>query len=116
MSSQNSALTQSTRLHKKGSLPDIPWTANNNKLILLLLGEMEKRENAKVLYAHTSVPRIATPSTFVAHCSPSEPSKTIYSFSCIWMLFLAISNAASFIWGEPISTMRWILSCFSLSS
>ena len=43
MSSQNSALTQSTRPHKKGSLPDIPWTANNNKLILLLLGEMEKR-------------------------------------------------------------------------
>ena len=51
MSSQNSALTQSTRPHKKGSLPDIPWTANNNKLILLLLGEMEKRENAKVLFA-----------------------------------------------------------------
>ena len=51
MTSQNSALTQSTRPHKKGSLPDIPWTANNNELILLLLGEMEKRENAKVLFA-----------------------------------------------------------------
>ena len=49
MSSQNFAPTQSTRPCKKGSIPGIPWTANNDELILLLLGEMEKRVNAKVL-------------------------------------------------------------------
>ena len=53
MSSQNSALTQSTRPHKKGSLPDIPWTANNNKFILLLLGEME-RECKSIICTHLS--------------------------------------------------------------
>lgn len=51
MPSQNSAPTQGAKSRKKGSLPDVPWAANDDELTLLLLGEMEKRENAKVLFA-----------------------------------------------------------------
>jgi len=36
---------------KKSDLPDVPWAANGNLLTLELLSEMEKRENAKVLFA-----------------------------------------------------------------
>ncbi|KIM72266.1 hypothetical protein PILCRDRAFT_743132 [Piloderma croceum F 1598] len=47
-----------SKSHRKSTLPSISWNADDSALLWKLLSEMEKRENAKVLFGKKEKNRV----------------------------------------------------------